>query len=45
MSAAALTWDEIAEWGKREALLDAEQAHLLRRLPLTGRQRARAGSA
>lgn len=45
MAGDALTWDEIAEWGKREGLLDAEQAHLLRRLPQTGRQRARAGSA
>lgn len=27
----ALTWTEIAEWAKREGLLDAEQARLLRR--------------
>jgi CheY-like chemotaxis protein len=45
MSAEALTWADIAEWGKREGLLDAEQAHLLRRLPVTGGQRARASSA
>jgi CheY-like chemotaxis protein len=44
MSADAPTWAEIAEWGKREGLLDAEQARLLRRMPQTGRQRARAGS-
>ena len=25
-----LTWDEIAEWGRREGLLDVEQANLLR---------------
>lgn len=45
MSPDAPTWTEIAEWGKREGLLDAEQARLLRRMPQTGRQRARAGSA
>jgi DNA-binding response OmpR family regulator len=45
MAGDALTWADIAEWGKREGLLDAEQAHLLRRLPQTGRQRTRAGSA
>lgn len=31
MAAAPLTWNEIAEWGKHELLLDAEQARLLRR--------------
>jgi DNA-binding response OmpR family regulator len=31
--AEALTWADIAEWGKREGLLDAEQASLLRRGP------------
>jgi DNA-binding response OmpR family regulator len=45
MSPDAPTWTEIAEWGKREGLLDAEQARLLRQMPQTGRQRARAGSA
>lgn len=45
MSADALTWADIAEWGMREGLLDAEQAHLLRRVPLTAPQKARAGSA
>ena len=30
-SANPLTWTEIAEWGKHELLLDAEQARLLRR--------------
>jgi DNA-binding response OmpR family regulator len=30
-SADPLTWTEIAEWGKHELLLDAEQARLLRR--------------
>ncbi len=45
MAGDALTWDEITEWGKREGLLDAEQAHLLRRMPQIRRQRARAGSA
>ncbi len=36
MSADALTWTEIAEWGMREGLLNAEQASLLRRVPLAG---------
>ncbi len=29
-----LTWGEIAEWAKREGLVDAEQASLLQRIPL-----------
>ncbi len=33
--AEALSWDEITEWAMREALVDAEQASLLRRIPLT----------
>jgi response regulator RpfG family c-di-GMP phosphodiesterase len=33
--AEALTWADIADCAKREGLLDAEQARLLRRLPLT----------
>lgn len=45
MAGDALTWAEIAEWGRREGLLDVEQALLLRRLPRTGRQKPRAGSA
>jgi CheY-like chemotaxis protein len=45
MAGEALTWDEIAEWARREGLLDAEQAHILRRLPQTGRHRLRGGSA
>jgi DNA-binding response OmpR family regulator len=44
-AADALTWAEIAEWARREGLLDVEQALLLRRLPQTGRQGTRAGSA
>lgn len=39
--AEALTWADIAEWGKREGLLDAEQASLLRRVPLSAAPRAR----
>ncbi len=31
----ALTWSEIAEWAKREGLVDADQASLLRRIPST----------
>lgn len=34
-SADALTWEEIAEWGMREGLLNAEQASLLRHVPLS----------
>jgi hypothetical protein len=30
MAAAPPTWSEIAEWGKHELLLDAEEARLLR---------------
>ncbi len=45
MAGEALTWDDIAEWGKREGLLDSEQAYLLRRMPKPRRHRARAGSA
>lgn len=44
-SADALTWTEIAEWGMREGLLDAEQARLLRRVPLVGPERTRTGAA
>jgi len=29
----ALSWADIADWGRREGLLDAEQASLLRRVP------------
>lgn len=45
MRADALTWAELAEWGKRETLLDAEEASLLRRVPLAGPQKDREGSA
>ncbi len=31
----AATWADIAAWGSREGLLDAEQTHLLRRMPMT----------
>lgn len=44
-SAEALTWEEIADWGLREGLLDAEQASLLRRIPLTPPPGAGKGSA
>ncbi|OGC01394.1 MAG: hypothetical protein A3G35_02085 [candidate division NC10 bacterium RIFCSPLOWO2_12_FULL_66_18] len=44
-SADALTWTEVAEWGMREGLLDAEQARLLRRVPLVGPERTRTGAA
>jgi len=33
--AEALTWTDIADWGRREGLLNVEQANLLRRVPLT----------
>ncbi len=38
--AMALTWADIADWGRREGLLEVEQARLLRRIPLTGTLRA-----
>ncbi len=41
----ALTWSEIAEWAKREGLVDATQASLLRRIPVTRAQVTRARSA
>jgi DNA-binding response OmpR family regulator len=44
-SADALTWEEIAEWGRREGLLDAEQAKLLRRVPLADPRKPREGRA
>lgn len=36
----ALSWTEISVWAKREGLLDAEQARLLRRVPLAEPQKA-----
>jgi len=45
MHAEALTWDDIAEWGMREGLLDAEQANLLRRMPLAAPAKPGKGSA
>ncbi len=44
-SAGALTWEEIAEWGMREGLLNAEQAGLLRRVSCTESPKARERSA
>lgn len=44
-AAEALTWAEIAEWAKSEGLLDAQQARLLRRLPLLHLQKPLEGSA
>ncbi len=45
LAAEALTWTEISEWAKREGLLNAEQASLLRRIPMTRPQILREGSA
>jgi DNA-binding response OmpR family regulator len=45
LHADALSWAEIADWGKREGMLDAEEARLLRRVPLAGPQRDREGTA
>jgi len=39
--AETLTWAEIADWGRREGLLDAEQARLARRVPLSAAPRVR----
>jgi DNA-binding response OmpR family regulator len=41
----AFTWAEIADWGRREGLLDAEQASLLRRGSVTTVPRAWEGTA
>jgi CheY-like chemotaxis protein len=43
--AMALTWADIADWGRREGLLEAEQAHLLCRIPLARALRAQAHAA
>jgi CheY-like chemotaxis protein len=43
--AEALTWAEIADWGRREGLLDVEQARLIRRVPLTIALRAQESTA
>jgi len=43
--AEALTWAEIAAWGRREGLVDVEQARLLRRMPLTIALRAQESPA
>lgn len=45
MGPEALTWADIAEWGTREGLLDAEQASLLSRVPLTAAPRVWEGAA
>jgi DNA-binding response OmpR family regulator len=45
VSAEALTWTEIAEWAKREGLLDPEQASLLRRPRRAGPEGGRTGTA
>jgi len=44
-SAEVLTWTEIAEWAKREGLLDPEQAKLLRRPWRDGAEGGRTGTA
>jgi DNA-binding response OmpR family regulator len=44
-TARTLTWAEIATWGTREDLLDPEEAHLLRDVPLAEPQKSRAGYA
>ena len=41
----ALTWADIADWGRREGLLEVEQARLLRRIPLARALRAQAPAA
>jgi DNA-binding response OmpR family regulator len=41
----ALTWTEISDWARREGLVDAEQASLLRRIPATRQQAVREGAA
>jgi hypothetical protein len=43
--AMALTWADIADWGRREGLLEVEQARLLRRIPLARALRAQAPAA
>ena len=41
----ALSWTELSEWAKHEGLLDAEQAKLLRWMPLTRPQVLQKGVA
>ena len=43
--AMALTWADIADWGRRVGLLEVEQARLLRRIPLARPLRAQAPAA
>lgn len=43
--AMAPTWADIADWGRREGLLEAEQARLLLRVPLARPLRAQAPAA
>ena len=43
--ALALTWADIADWGRREGLLEVEQARLLRRVPLARALRVQAPAA
>lgn len=43
--AMAPTWADIAEWGRREGLLEVEQARLLRRIPLSRALRVQAPAA
>ncbi|HSB80418.1 MAG TPA: response regulator [Candidatus Methylomirabilis sp.] len=43
-SANPLTWADIGEWGKREGLLDAEEASLLRRIPSCDQRQVRGGT-
>jgi hypothetical protein len=43
--AMALTWADIADWGRREGLLEVEQARLLRRIPLSRALRVQAPAA
>jgi DNA-binding response OmpR family regulator len=45
VSTDALTWTEIAEWAKREGLLDPEQASVLRRPWRAGPEGGRTGTA
>ena len=40
-----LTWAEIAEWAKREGLLDAEQARVFRRMAPAGPLNTEVGAA
>ncbi len=45
ISGEVLTWGQIAQWARREGLVDSEQARLIRGIPVTRPQKLRGASA